>query len=120
MSFEMESSIAEIHQEGGRVVVKMTEAEVRSEQLRDLVHELKLRLENQDARTFIFCFANVEFLPSACLAMLLMFHQEVKRKDGRVVLLNCQDNVEFLLRLARLDSLFELAEGDPSQVRDAG
>jgi anti-anti-sigma factor len=62
------------------------------------------------------CLQRVEFLPSACLAMLLMFHQDVTRAQGRIVLLNCQDNVAFLMRLARLDQLFELAEGEPADV----
>lgn len=116
----MESPIAQVQQDGSRVIVRMTVSEIDSEELRALVGELKELMTESEARTFVFCFSKVEFLPSACLAMLLMFHQEVKRQDGRVILLNCQDNVEFLLRLARLDSLFELAQGDPADCRDAG
>jgi anti-anti-sigma regulatory factor len=45
-----------------------------------------------------------------------MFYQDVKKQGGSIVLLNCQENVAFLLRLARLDALFELAEGKPSEA----
>jgi len=111
----MDSPIAHIQDDGPRVIVEITEREVDTNQLRDLVQGLKLKLEG-DARLFIFRLEAVEFLPSACLALLLMFYQEVKQHDGRIVLLNCQENVAFLLRLARLDKIFELAEGDAADV----
>jgi len=112
----MKSPLAEVQQDGPRVTIKILEREVDTDELRGLVAELKERIQTHDARTFIFCLDAVEFLPSACLALLLMFYQEVKQHDGRIVLLNCQENVAFLLRLARLDSLFELAEGDPQDA----
>ena len=112
----MDSPIANVKQDGQRVVVEVHASEIECEDLRELVMGLKQLLTDTEANTFVFCFKAVEFLPSACLAQLLMFHQEVKRQDGRVVLLNCQENVAFLLRLARLDGLFELAEGKPADV----
>lgn len=111
----MDSPIAHIQQNGPRVTVEVTEREVDTDDLRELVQGLKQTLEG-DARLFIFRLEAVEFLPSACLALLLMFYQEVKKHDGRIVLLNCQENVAFLLRLARLDKIFELAEGDAADV----
>lgn len=111
-----ETPIAQVSQDGPRVVIHVQTPEVETDDLRELIAELTQRIEEQDARTFVFCFETVEFLPSACLALLLMFYQEVKRHDGRIVLLNCQENVSFLLRLARLDALFELAEGKPADV----
>ncbi|MEM9418208.1 MAG: STAS domain-containing protein [Planctomycetota bacterium] len=111
----MESPIANIQQDGPRVTVEITEREVDTDELRSLVHDLKQTLED-DARVFVFRLETVEFLPSACLALLLMFYQEVKKHDGRIVLLNCQENVAFLLRLARLDKIFELAEGNADEV----
>lgn len=113
----MNESLADVKQTGSRVTVNVHKREVDTNELRELVEELKQRLLQSEARVFIFCFGQVEFLPSACLALLLMFYQEVKRVDeGRIVLLNCQENVSFLLRLARLDALFELAEGDAESV----
>ncbi|MBB6429474.1 STAS domain-containing protein [Algisphaera agarilytica] len=111
----MESPIANIQQDGPRVTVEITEREVDTDELRSLVHELKQTLEGE-ARVFVFRLETVEFLPSACLALLLMFYQEVKKHDGRIILLNCQENVAFLLRLARLDKIFELAEGEADQA----
>ena len=112
----MDSPIAEVQQEQARVIVKMNAAEIATEDLRELIADLRKMLQDDGAREFIFCFASVEFLPSACLALLLMFHQDVKKADGRIVLLNCQENVAFLMKLAHLDSLFELAEGTPTDV----
>lgn len=111
----MDSPIAHIQQDGPRVTVEITTREVDTDELRDLVQQLKQSLEGE-ARLFIFRLEAVEFLPSACLALLLMFYQEVKKHDGRIVLLNCQENVAFLLRLARLDKIFELVEGDAADV----
>ncbi len=112
----MDSSIAEVQQDDSRVVIEMTVAEIATEDLRELIQGLRQKLSDQGAREFLFCFEAVEFLPSACLALLLMFHQDVQKQGGRIVLLNCQENVAFLMRLARLDSLFELVEGTPSDV----
>ncbi|MEM1107698.1 MAG: STAS domain-containing protein [Planctomycetota bacterium] len=108
----MDNPIANISRQDERVNVEFTEREVDTDHLRDLIHELKPTLED-GARLFVFRLEAVEFLPSACLALLLMFYQEVKNFEGRIVLLNCQENVAFLLRLARLDRVFELAEGEP-------
>ena len=111
----MDSPLAEVQQNADRVTVTVTQREVDTNELRNLVTDLQTLLDD-GARAFVFSLETVEFLPSACLALLLMFYQEVKRHDGRIVLLNCQENVAFLLRLARLDSIFELAEGDPADV----
>ncbi len=112
----MENPLADITHDGPRVTVALHDREVDTDELRNLFADLRDLLQTTDARTFVFCFEKVEFLPSACLALLLMFYQDVKRSDGRVVLLNCQENVAFLLRLARLDALFELARGTPADV----
>lgn len=111
-----DSPLAQVSQDGPRVTIDIDRAEVDTDSLRELIHELKQRLNDDGGRTFVFGFEKVEFLPSACLALLLMFYQEIKRHDGRIVLLNCQENVSFLLRLARLDAVFELARGKPADV----
>ena len=112
---DMDGAVAEVQQDGPRVVAEVKRREVDTNELRELIADLQERLDG-DGRTFVFGLEQVEFLPSACLALLLMFHQKVKAKDGRIVLLNCQENVAFLLRLARLDALFEIAEGNPQDV----
>lgn len=116
MISSMDSPIADIQQDGPRVVVSIHKREVEADELRTLVTDLKQLIYEDDARLFVFGLETVEFLPSACLAILLMFYQEVKKHGGRIVLLNCQENVAFLLRLARLDKIFELAEGGPADV----
>ena len=108
----MAQPTANIEQDGDRVIARLSSAEVDTDGLRDLMQGLKIRLED-GARTFVFCFAEVQFLPSACLTLLLMFYQDAKPHDARIVLLNCQENVALLLRLARLDALFQLVQGDP-------
>jgi len=113
----MSETLADVQQDGSRVIIRVHPKEVDTDALRELVMSLKLMLHEGEARTFVFCLDPVEFLPSACLALLLMLYQEVKQvPEGRVVLLNCQENVSFLMRLARLDALFELAEGDAKTV----
>lgn len=97
------------------MVARLDGAEVDTDRLRELTMDLKARLD-QGGRTFVLCFREVDFLPSACLALLLMFHQDTKPFQARIILLNCQENVALLLQLARLDALFELAHGDPFQV----
>ncbi|MEM6458248.1 MAG: STAS domain-containing protein [Planctomycetota bacterium] len=109
----MDSPLAEITQDGPRVTVRLETREVETDQLRELVGQLKPAVQAGEVETLAFDLGAVEFLPSACLALLLMLYQEVKKRGGRILLLNCQENVAFLLRLARLDKIFELAEGQP-------
>ena len=111
----MDDTTTIIEQQGDRVVIRLAAREVITDELREVILGLRSRLE-QNARTFIFCFEKVEFLPSACLALLLMFYQDAKLHDARIVLLNCQENVAFLMKLARLDVLFEIAHGEPSEA----
>jgi len=111
----MAQPTANIEQDGDRVIARLSGVEVDTDGLRDLIMGLKTRLDD-GARTFVFCLGEVQFLPSACLALLLMFYQDAKRHDARIVLLNCQENVALLLRLARLDVLFDLADGEPTDV----
>lgn len=111
----MAQPTANVEQIGDRVIARLSGVEVDTDGLRELILGLKTRLDD-GARTFVFGFGDVEFLPSACLALLLMFYQDAKRHDARIVLLNCQENVALLLRLARLDVLFDLAQGEPSEV----
>ncbi|MEM8739639.1 MAG: STAS domain-containing protein [Planctomycetota bacterium] len=108
--------LAQVQQDGPRVTVDFQTREVQTDDLRNLIADLKSLIHDHDARTFVFGLQQVEFLPSACLALLLMFYQEVKQHGGRIVLLNAQENVAFLLRLARLDKLFELVDGDPDSI----
>jgi anti-anti-sigma regulatory factor len=42
-----------------------------------------------------------------------------RQAGGKIVLLNCQENVAFLMRLARLDAVFELDEGNPPEIPPA-
>ena len=111
----MAQPAAEIEQIGDRVIARLSGVEVNTDRLRELILELKTYLD-EGSRTFVFCFGEVEFLPSACLALLLMFYQDAKRHNARIVLLNCQENVNLLLRLARLDVLFDLARGEPTEA----
>ncbi len=111
----MPQPIATVEQVQDRVIVRVHVTEVLTDGLRELTLDMRLRLDD-GARTFVFCFDKVEFLPSACLALLLMFYQDAKKHDARIVLLNCQENVALLLRLARLNVLFELAQGEPYEA----
>ena len=98
-----------------RVVVRFQDREVHTDALREVSLELRERVE-QGVSTLVFAMDRVEFFPSACLALLLMLHQDAKRHGARIVLLNCQNNIAFLMKLARLDMLFDLAEGDAADV----
>lgn len=111
----MPQPIATVEQIQDRVIAHVNVAEVLTDGLRELTLEMRLRLQD-GARTFVFGFDKVEFLPSACLALLLMFYQDAKHHDARIVLLNCQENVSLLLRLARLDVLFELVQGQAHEA----
>jgi anti-anti-sigma factor len=98
----------DIAHDGKIITVTAQQPEITDQQMKQLTEEVVAIIAKHDARHVVVDLGNVRFLDSACMACLIGMLQEVKRVNGHIALVNCQPNVEFLLRMSRLDSLFGL------------
>jgi anti-anti-sigma factor len=62
-------------------------------------------------------FAQVEWISSTALSMLIGLHRRLARSEGRLVLCNVSDATADLFRLTRLDSLLDIQPARPQPDR---
>jgi anti-anti-sigma factor len=75
-----------------------------------LVDELIGCIRYDAAHFFVLNLTQVQRITSSAIQALLILFQELEHVRGRVVLANCQPNVESVFETTRLDALFELYE----------
>lgn len=74
----------------------------------EVINELTERMRYNNARHFILDFKEVEFMDSSFIGSLVSLLQDVSHMRGRILLCNCQENVAFLFKVTRLDSVFPI------------
>lgn len=98
----------ELEQTGGMVTAHIKQAEVAFQEMQDLVDACVDKMRYENAQDFIFDLAEVEFLASACIGSLVQLLQDIEHQRGQIALAGCQDNVAFLFKVTRLDSVFPM------------
>lgn len=76
----------------------------------DLVDELIGCIRYDAAHFFVLNLTQVQRITSIAIQALLTLFQELEHVRGRVVLANCQPNVESAFETTRLDTLFDIYE----------
>lgn len=105
----------ELDQAGPVVTVSFGLPEITHADMQEVVSECLERMRYSNAQHFVLDLGPVEFLASACIGALVAFMQDVEHVRGRIVLANCHDNVAFLFKVTRLDTVFEMFD----DVKDA-
>lgn len=105
----------ELEQAGDLVTIKVRQRDLTHTDLQDAVGECTERIRFHNAQNFVFDLDGVEFLSSACLGVLVGFLQETEHARGKIALANCHENVAFLFKVTRLDTVFELFD-DPADA----
>jgi anti-sigma B factor antagonist len=105
----------EIDQNGSVITCHVHLSEMAREEMQDLIDECMNRMRCDNAQNFVFDLSQVEFLASSCMGVLVGFLQDIEHVKGRVALANCQENVRFLFKVTRLDSIFAMYD----DVQDA-
>lgn len=98
----------DITQTGSLVTASIHTPDVTHQQMQLLVDECAERMRYSSVCNFVFDLEGVEFLASACLGALISFLQDVEHCRGRIVFANCHENVVFLFKVTRLDTVFAL------------
>ena len=98
----------QIDQTNSLVTVKIADRELTGLQMQEVVNELTQHMRYDNAIYFVFDMTDVEFIASDCLGCLVSFLRDLEQMRGRIALANCQQNVSFLFKVTRLDSVFGL------------
>lgn len=98
----------EIERSGNAIVARLLVSEVTHLLMQDLCQELEQHVRCDNIHHFVFDLAQVRFMPSACLGAMVDFVRDLEHVRGRLVLAGCADNVAFIFKVTRLDSVFPL------------
>lgn len=98
----------EVEQAGSMVTAHIRQAELSYNEMQEVVEACTDKMRYDNAQNFIFDLAAVEFLASACIGSLVQLLQDIEHQRGQIALAGCQENVAFLFKVTRLDSVFPM------------
>jgi len=108
----MEQGQSRIKVEYGMDVTIVTLTEERivdEEQIRELQESLKVVIEKSEGKKLILNFANVKFMTSAFLGLLVRVHKKLCEQGGRLQLSNLDSNLRKIFEITQLTKVFEIS-----------
>lgn len=78
-------------------------------QIRRLQESLEPVIEKNDDGELVVNFANVGFMSSAVLGLLVRVHKRVSERGGRVRLANLDPSLRKIFEITRLTQIFEIS-----------
>lgn len=106
----------ETEQTGVVVVARLHTADVRPEQMQELVDACLDHLRYDHAHHVLLDLACVEYLTSACLLPLISLLQHLEHIRGRLGLFHCQHQISTMFRLTRLDAVLGLFDDEKAAL----
>lgn len=100
----------EVEQDGANVTLRLPGPTVSAREMEEAVVTCGEHMRFDHASNFAFELSAIEYLDSACIGALVELLREVEPMRGRVALVGCRPNVQFLFKSTRLDSVFGLFE----------
>jgi anti-sigma B factor antagonist len=77
-------------------------------QIRDLQKELEPIIDESGENQLVLNFANVKFMTSAMLGLLVRIHKRVKERGGQLELRNLDKNLQKLFEITQLTKVFNI------------
>lgn len=99
------------------VVELLDRALVEAARLQELGVELRRLIGKGAHRALIIDFANVQFLGSAALGVLVSLRQEMEYQKGRIEICGLRKELLQVLRFSQLDRLFALHENRQAALK---
>ena len=96
----------EIDQNGTVLTCRFLAREVTHTDMQDAIEACMDRARNDNAQNFVFDLAEVDYVASACIGVLVTFLQDIEPMRGRMAMANCRENVLFLFKVTQLDGVF--------------
>jgi len=98
----------QIEQHNNTVVATLQTSEVTPGMMQEMLNDMMMRMRYDNAQFFVLDLRCVNFISSSCLGGLVSFLQDLEHVRGRVALVGCKPDVQFLFKVTRLDSVFHL------------
>jgi anti-sigma B factor antagonist len=83
-----------------------------------LLRQINELLE-QKHRNFVLNLTDVPYIDSFGLGQLVTIWTSIRSRDGQLILLRPTDHVRQLLKISKLDSIFQASTEEPEAVRSA-
>ena len=77
-------------------------------QIRDLQKELEPVVDKNKENQLVLNFANVRFMTSAMLGLLVRIHKRVSERGGKLELRNLDNNLQKLFEITQLTKIFDI------------
>lgn len=91
-------------------LVTFTEERIVDEdQIRKLRESFQAVIEKNDNRKLVLNFANVRFMTSAFLGLLIRIHKKVCESGGRLQLSNLDSNILKVFEITQLTKVFDIS-----------
>ena len=100
----------EVEQDGANVTLRLPGPAVSTREMEEAVVTCGEHMRFDHASNFAFELSAIEYLDSACIGALVELLREVEPMRGRVALVGCRPNVQFLFKSTRLDAVFGMFE----------
>ena len=104
------------HQNNNIVLIQALENRVDSNLAPDFKKELLASIV-QDSPNVIVDLQNVDYMDSSGLGALLFGHRQANHNKGMFVLINLQDQVEKLIKIAQLTRILQICDSQEQAIR---
>jgi anti-sigma B factor antagonist len=102
---------------GEVTVVKFLDKKILDEaSIQELGAELFGLVEQDNRRSILLNFANVEFLSSAALGKLITLDRKVKAAKGRLKLSNIRPEIFEVFQITKLNKVFDIRADDAEAI----
>jgi len=98
----------EIEQSNNVVVAKVLEPQMDALNTAELMEDFSQRMRNDGGVYFIVDMSEVQFASSAVIGLFVEFLQDLESIRGRFALCACRDEVAFLFKVTKLETIFGL------------
>lgn len=107
--------LASARSEGDAVVVRLR-GEIDLNNSPELRRELFVLMGRQPPQRVVLNLAEVPYMDSSAIAVLVEVLQKVRKSGGKVWLTNLQPRVQGLIEIARLGTIFALVKDEPEAL----
>jgi anti-sigma B factor antagonist len=91
-------------------LVTFTEERIVDEdQIRELQKAFQAVIEKNEGKKLVLNFANVNFMTSALLGLLIRIHKKVCESGGRLQLSNLDSNIYKVFEITQLTKVFDIS-----------
>ena len=82
---------------------------VDEDQIRGLQESFRAVIEKNDNKKLVLNFANVDFMTSAFLGLLIRIHKKVCESGGRLQLSNLDSDIRKVFEITQLTKVFDIS-----------